>query len=112
MADTECEARRLASQEVHCWRCGLRWDADDTAPPTCGKLAEALGMQTPKAETTSAAVVSLRGSAIMGGKPVSRGSLVDRLAALCETMRAGVVTCEEAADMLEDLTVEVGTFTG
>ena len=97
MAD--CEARRLASQEYRCHACGLRWDADDPDPPACGKASKV---------DFSPPVVSLQGSAIMGGKPVARASLVDRLAALCENMRAGVLTTKEAADILEDLTVEVG----
>lgn len=97
---SECQARRLASQEFYCRSCGLRWDADDPDRPPCRKDA-------PK----PVQVTSLRGTAIMGGQPVVRGSLVDRLAALCENMRAGVVSLGEAADMLEDLAVEVGVRT-
>lgn len=128
MAD--CEARRLASQEYRCLACGLRWDAGDPAPPLCPRKIAALAATNDslaaaeaKSQINAAVasahnvlakngmlppVVSLQGSAIMGGKPVARASLVDRLAALCENMRAGVLTTKEAADMLEDLTVEVG----
>jgi hypothetical protein len=34
-----------------------------------------------------------------------RLSLVDRLAALCDDMRSGLITANEAANRLEDLTI-------
>lgn len=100
----ECEARRLASQEFHCTRCKLRWDADDPEPPTCGKLAEVLGVD--HASGPDRTVV----------QKVTRASLTERLTALCERLRgeAGALELPRRlsglCDELEDMIVEVGVM--
>lgn len=105
MAD--CEARRLASQELHCLRCGLRWDADDPEPPTCPRELAAAGAP-PKPEPIMG-VDMARGPDRTVVQKVTRASLTERLTALCERMRAATVL-PSLCDDLEDMIVEVGVI--